>query len=105
LTRRPTRMSARALAGLGTAAGVVGIPSGLQYREAGWPLAAGAILLGIAAILRYEEERHPETPLLEGAPEGSPRTARAAIVCGVLALLATVYSLATGWTLGGMIAG
>jgi hypothetical protein len=105
LTTRPTRMSAKSLAGFGVAAGVLGMPAGLATHQAGWLLAAGAILLGIAAILRDDEERQEEERFVEGAGAKPPLTARAAIVCGALALAATVYSAATGSTLVRMILG
>jgi hypothetical protein len=97
-------MSVKTLGMVGTVAGVLGMLFGLLSAPAGYLLAAGAILMGVAALLRNSEGQSAEASW-SGADEEAPVTVYSALALGMMALLATLFSSATGWSLATLLSG
>lgn len=97
-------MSVKTLGIVGIVAGLLGIPFGLFSAPAGYLLAAGALLMGIAGILRHSEQQTADTSW-GGDDDEAPVTTYAALALGVIALLATIFASVTGWSLADLISG
>jgi len=97
------KLSVKTLGALGIACGLLGVPCGLHSRPAGWLLAAGAILLGIAALLRHAEQPEEDEPRSQARAQKPQRIAYVAILSGAIGLLVTVIAAACGWSLTALL--
>jgi tetrahydromethanopterin S-methyltransferase subunit C len=97
-------MSVKTLGIIGIIAGMLGIPFGLLSTPAGYLLAAGGILMGVAGLLRHSEEQTSDVSWT-GDEDEAPVITYLALGVGVIALLATIFSSVSGWSLSTLLSG